>query len=162
MKTFAARIFTGDDPKENKTHAIIALVTKAFVKIDPHIIWGTGAQDRNFTYVQDLADALLLAADRIDDGTSINAGRDDRMTINQACELVFDIIGWRPKEIVHDSTKPQGVASRAADLTIMRNVLRWEPKTSYQDGFKRTIEWYLKHKSRDQVKANLEQLLMER
>jgi len=149
-------------PRENETHAIIALIAKVFIEMDPYVIWGTGEQDRNFTYVQDIADALMLAAQRIEDGSPVNAGRDDRIGLNQAAELVFDITGWRPKRIEHDLSKPQGVTSRAADLTRARKILGWEPKISYKEGFKRTIEWYLSNKKREEVKANLDRLLMER
>ena len=162
MKTSSVRIFTAYGPRENETHAIIALIAKAFIKMDPYVIWGTGEQDRNFTYVQDIVDALMLAAERIEDGSTVNAGRDDRITLNQAAELVFNITGWRPKRVERDLSKPQGVASRAADLTKARKILGWEPKVSYKEGFKRTIEWYFANKKRDEVKANLDKLLMER
>jgi len=162
MKTSSVRIFTAYGPRENETHAIIALIAKAFVRMDPYEIWGTGEQDRNFTYVQDIVDAMILAAEKVEDGSPINAGRDDRVTLNQAAELVFDIIGWRPKQIKHDLSKPQGVASRAADITRARKVLGWEPKTSYREGLKKTVEWYFENKKRGEVKVNLEKLLMER
>jgi UDP-glucose 4-epimerase len=162
IKTSSVRIFTAYGPRENETHAIIALIAKAFIRMDPYVIWGNGEQERNFTYVQDIVDALILAAEKIEDGSPVNAGRDDRITINQAAELIFDIVGWRPRRIKHDLTKPQGVASRAADLTRARKLLGWEPKISYREGFKRTIEWYFTHKKKEEVKANLDKLLMER
>lgn len=162
MKTAAVRIFTAYGPRENETHAIIALIAKAFIGMDPYEIWGTGEQDRNFTYVQDIVDALVHAAEKIEDGSAVNAGRDDRITLNQAAETVFDIAGWRPKQIKHDTSQPQGVASRAADLTRARKVLGWEPRVSYREGFKRTIDWYFAHKNQEEVKANFDRLLMER
>lgn len=162
IKTSSVRIFTAYGPRENETHAIIALIAKAFIKMDPYVIWGTGEQDRNFTYVQDIVDVLILAAEKIKDSSAVNPGRDDRITLNQAAKLVFDIVGWSPKQIKHDISKPEGVASRAADLTKARRILGWEPKVSYREGFKITIEWYFSNKNREEVKANLEKLLIER
>ena len=162
LKTSSVRIFTAYGPRENETHAIIALIAKAFIKMDPFFIWGTGEQDRNFTYVQDIADVMLLAAEKIDDGSAVNAGRDDRITINQAADLVFELMDWRPKKISHDHSKPQGVASRAADLTRARKILSWNPRFSYKEGFKRTIEWYTSSRDPNIVRLNLERLLMER
>jgi UDP-glucose 4-epimerase len=162
IKTSSLRIFTAYGPRENETHAIIALIAKAFIQMDPYEIWGSGEQDRNFTYVQDIVDAMILAAERIEDGTPINAGRDDRITINQAAELVFDIVGWRPKKIEHVLSKPEGVASRAADLTNARKILDWEPKVSYKEGFSNTIEWYFANKKREEIKRDIKKLLMER
>lgn len=162
MKTSAVRIFTAYGPRENETHAIVALIAKAFIQMDPFVIWGTGEQDRNFTYVQDIVDALISATEKVEDGSPVNAGRCDRITLNRAAELVFDIVGWTPKKITHDLSKPTGVASRAADLTKAEKILRWSPVVSYREGFKRTIEWYFAHKDRKNVRSNLERLLMER
>jgi UDP-glucose 4-epimerase len=162
MKTSSVRIFTAYGPRENETHAIIALIAKAFVRMEPYVIWGTGEQDRNFTYVQDIVDALILAAEKITDGSPVNAGREDRITLNRAAEIVFEISGWRPRRIEHDLSKPQGVASRAADLARARCKLAWEPKISYHEGFTRTAEWYFANHNPDAVRANLQRLLMER
>jgi UDP-glucose 4-epimerase len=162
MKTAAVRIFTAYGPRENETHAIIALIAKAFIEMDPYVIWGTGNQDRNFTYVQDIVDGLILASERIEDGSPLNAGRDDRLTINQAAELVFDITQWRPEKVHHDLSKPQGVASRAADMTRATVNFGWKPKVDYPEGFKKTIEWYFKNKDKNEVQSKIERLLLER
>jgi len=162
MKTSVVRIFTSYGPRENETHAIIALIAKAFVRMDPYVIWGSGEQDRNFTYVDDVVDAIILAAKTIEDGLPVNAGRDDRITINRAAEYIFELMNWQPKQISHDMSKPQGVASRAADLTKARRILDWEPKVSYKEGFKRTIEWYKTNKDIKTVRNTLETALMER
>jgi nucleoside-diphosphate-sugar epimerase len=162
MKTAATRIFTAYGPRENETHAIVALIAKAFIKMDPYEIWGSGEQDRNFTYVQDIVDAMILASQKIEDGSAVNAGRSDRLTINQTIDLVFDLVNWKPKQISRDLSKPQGVASRAADLTKAAKVLNWTPKVSYKEGFKRTIDWYFANHTVKGVKANLEKALVER
>ncbi len=162
MKTSSVRIFTAYGPRENETHAIIALIAKAFIKMDPYVIWGNGMQDRNFTYVQDIVDAMMLASSKISDGTPVNAGRDDRIIINDVVEKIFNILKWRPKKLHHDVSKPQGVASRAADLTRARKILNWEPKYTYEEGFNKTIEWYINNRDVLKVKRNLESLLYER
>jgi len=162
MKTAAVRIFTAYGPRENETHAIVALIAKAFIKMDPYMIWGNGQQDRNFTYVQDIVDALISASEKIEDGSAVNAGRSDRLTINQAADLVFELVNWKPKKVEHDLSKPQGVASRAADLSKAREVLNWAPRVSYREGFKKTIEWYFANHNIEAVKSNLEKSLLER
>lgn len=162
MKASAARIFTAYGPRENETHAIIALIAKAFIKADPYVIWGTGEQDRNFTYVQDIVDGIIMAAERIEDASPINIGRSDRITLNAAAELVFEIAGWKPSSVKHDLAKPQGVASRAADLTNARRILGWEPKVSFREGFKKTVEWYFANKDRDEIMSNIDNVLTER
>ena len=162
IKTSSVRIFTAYGPRENETHAIIAFIAKAFVKMDPYIIWGTGKQDRNFTYVQDIVDAMILAAEKIENGTSVNAGRDDRITINEAVGMIFDIVDWQPKRIIHDLSKPEGVASRAANIEYAKSVLGWEPKITYQEGLERTVKWYFEIKDKNKIKQNLKTILFER
>ncbi|HML03699.1 MAG TPA: NAD-dependent epimerase/dehydratase family protein [Candidatus Bathyarchaeia archaeon] len=162
VKTSAVRIFTAYGPRENETHAIISLIARAFIRADPFVIWGTGKQDRNFTYVQDIVDALILASEKIEDGTPINAGRDDRITIDQAAELIFKVVGWRPKTILHDLDKPQGAASRAASLEKSEKLLGWRPKIDYKEGFEKTIKWYFATKNKEEVRSKLERLLIER
>lgn len=162
MKTGSVRLFTAYGPRENETHAIIALIARAFIKMDPYVIWGSGEQNRNFTYVQDIVDALILASEKIEDGSVVNAGRNDRITINQAARLVFELANWKPKQIIHDLSKPQGVASRSADLKMASEKLGFEPKISYREGFEKTIRWYFSNKNPNHVKSNLERLLIER
>jgi UDP-glucose 4-epimerase len=162
LKASSVRIFTAYGQRENETHAIIALIAKALVRMDPFEIWGTGEQDRNFTYVGDIVDAMLLTAEKIEDASPVNAGRADRITLNQAAEIVFNLVDWRPQKISHDVSKPVGVASRAADLTRAKNLLGWQPKVSYEDGFKRTIDWYRSQKNLEHVRRDLPRLLMER
>jgi len=161
VKTSSVRIFSSYGPRENETHAVMALIAKAFVERDPFVIWSTGEQERNFTYVQDIVDALILASDKITDGGVINAGRDDRITLNEAAELVFEIVGWRPEKIIHDTSKPMGVATRAADLTRARELLGWEPQMDYEDGFRKTVDWYFRSKDQTEISKHLDALLFE-
>ncbi len=162
IKTSAVRIFTAYGPRENETHAIIALIAKALTQMDPYIIWGSGKQDRNFTYVDDMVNSLVLAAEKIEDGTPVNAGRSDRITLNRVAELIFKIMDWKPKRIQYDLSKPVGVATRAADLTRAKKLLNWQPNVAYEEGFEKTIAWYTANKKREYVKKNLHRLLTER
>lgn len=162
MKTSSVRIFTAYGPRENETHAIIALIAKAFIKMDPYVIWGSGEQDRNFTYVQDIVDAMILTAEKITDGSPINAGRNDRITINETIDMIFEIMNWSPKSIIRDLSKPQGVASRAADLTKAKKIMDWSPKVGFKEGFVKTIDWYKQTKNIEEVRSNLRKLLLER
>jgi UDP-glucose 4-epimerase len=161
MKTSSVRIFTAYGPRENETHAVIALIAKAFVEMDPYIVWGTGEQDRNFTYVEDIVDALILAAERINDGTPVNAGLSEHIKINDVCEKIFEYTGFRPRKIVFDTSKPQGVISRAADLTRAKRLLSWQPKVSFDEGLRRTIDWYFSTKNKEKILKKLDQLLLE-
>ncbi|GAB3670291.1 NAD-dependent epimerase/dehydratase family protein [Halopiger thermotolerans] len=158
----AVRIFTAYGPRENETHAVVALIAKAFARQEPFRIWGDGEQTRNFTYVRDVTRALRLAAENVTDGSAVNAGVPDYISINEVAETIFDELGWRPEEIDHLTDKPVGVRHRAADTSRANDRLDWEPEYDLEEGLRRTIDWYTDAKDRDAVQRNLETLLHER
>ena len=162
LKAVSCRIFTAYGERENETHAVIALIAKAFVEMDPYPIWGTGEQDRNFTYVGDIAEGLIRSAERVTDASPINIGTAEHIRIREAAELIFEITGFRPQKLEFDTSKPVGVFSRAADLSQTRARLDWEPSTSFREGLARTIEWYFDTHDREAVADRLELLLTER
>jgi len=102
--------------------------------MDPYLIWGTGEQDRNFTYVGDIADGMILAAAKVTDASAINIGTAEHIKIRDAAELIFKLTGFHPERMAFDTDKPVGVFSRAADLARTRTLLGWEPATSFYEG----------------------------
>lgn len=158
----SVRIFTAYGPRENETHAIIALMAKALARQNPFRIWGDGEQTRNFTYVKDITRALRLAAERVSNGTAVNAGIPDFISINQVAEAIFDAMDWRPDKIEYLTDKPTRVRHRAADTTKAEEVLGWEPAYTLKEGISETVEWYKKARDKSYVRENLETLLHER
>lgn len=160
LKGTSVRFVTAYGPRENETHAIIALIYKAYERMDPFVIWGSGMQERDFTYVSDIVEGTILAAEKITDGTPINLGTGKRYKIRDVAEKIFEIMGWRPQKIIYDTSKPVGVLSRALDISRAKRLLNWEPKVSLEEGLRRTIDWYVRtHERRGYVD---ERLLMER
>jgi len=162
LKSVSCRIFTAYGERENETHAVIALIAKAFIEMDPYEIWGTGEQDRNFTYVGDIVQGLILSAEKIHDGTPVNLGTSEHIKIREVASKIFEHTGFEPRKIIFDTTKPEGVFSRAADLARAKQLLDWEPRTSFDDGLRRTIKWYFSTKNREEVNQKLQMLLYER
>jgi len=162
MKSVCCRLFTAYGERENETHAVIALIAKAFIRMDPFEIWGDGQQDRNFTYVGDIVDGMIRASERIDDASAVNIGTSEHIRIIDAVRMIFDEMDFQPERFTFDTTKPVGVYSRAADLTRTRSLLEWEPETSFAAGLRRTIEWYQSSRQLGDVKARLSTLLTER
>lgn len=162
MKSVSCRLFTVYGERENETHAVIALIAKAFVRMDPYEIWGDGQQDRNFTYVGDIADGMIRAAERITDGSPVNIGTAEHVKVIDCARKIFDMTGFRPASIHFDMTKPVGVYSRAADLTNARARLDWEPGVSVDEGLRRTIDWYYANRRVEDVASRLGVLLTER
>lgn len=156
------RIFTAYGPRENETHAIVALMAKAYARQDPFRIWGDGEQTRNFTYVKDITRALRLAAENITDATPVNAGISRYVSINEVVDAIFNHLDWEPSEREYMTDKPVGVRHRAADTTRAETLLGWEPEYTLEAGLKNTLDWYTSNRDREYVRENLETLLHER
>jgi UDP-glucose 4-epimerase len=144
LKCSISRYVTAFGERENDTHAIIALIKKAVEKRDPYVVWGSGEQDRDFTYVSDIVKGTLLATEKITDGTPINLGTSVRYKIKNVAFKILKITGHEPQKIVFDQTKPTGVISRALDNSRARQLLGWKPQVSLDEGLERTISWYIK------------------
>jgi len=158
----SVRIFTAYGPRENETHAIIALIAKAYAGQEPFQIWGDGEQTRNFTYVDDIVSALLLANENVTDATPINAGISEYISINEVVEAIFEYMGKELPEMNYMTDKPVGVRHRAADTSRAEELLGWEPEYTLEEGLAETIDWYMQHRDPKYVQENLETLLHER
>lgn len=164
MTGASARIFTAYGERENESHAAIALIAKALLQIDPYPIWGDGMQTRNFTYVADTVEGLLLLGS-LRDGEAfraVNVGSSQHHTVIEFVETVFEIAGWHPETLDRQTTRPVGVASRASDNSLSRSLFGWEPNTSLRDGIRRTLDWYCGRPDRPQTPEDLETLLLAR
>src|SRR5437667_3715488 len=159
IKGCSVRFVTAYGPRENETHAIVALIYKAFEKMNPFVIWGDGNQERDFTYVSDIVSGTLLAAEKVSDGTPINLGTQRRISLVEMARMIFDLMEFHPK-IRFDPAGPVGVRSRALDISRARALLGWEPVVSLQEGMRSTIDWYVRsHKPNGGV---VEKMLYER
>ena len=162
LRSVVCRVHTAYGEGENETHAIMAFIARAHLRQDPFTVWGDGTQSRNFIYIDDIVEGLLLAAEKIEDATAVNIGTEEQYTINETIELIFELMGFHPRTIAHDLTKLSGVPARAADLGRARQALGWEPRTSLRDGLRRTIDWYVKERASPDLAERLPTLLMER
>ena len=158
LKGCPVRFVTAYGPRENKTHAIIALIYKAIEKMEPFEIWGNGEQERDFTYVEDIVEGSILAGEKIFDGTPINLGTGTRYRIKEVVEMICKILNWRPDNFKFDTSKPVGALSRALDNSTAKKLLGWEPRFTLKDGLEKTIEWYL-HNHKQEGSVNEEELL---
>lgn len=163
IKGAALRFVTAYGERENESHAIIALIHKAHERMNPFAIWGNGEQSRDFTYVSDIVDGTILAAEKVSDGTPINLGTGRRFKLNEVVAVIHEIMNFHPK-IQYDRTKPTGVVSRALSIKRAKELLGWEPKISLREGLSRTIDWYERtHIPKGYVneKALMERLVVE-
>ena len=135
----------GDNFDPASSHVIPALIKKCEDAIESgadHIdVWGTGSASREFLYVDDAAEAIVLAAERYDGAEPVNLGVGREITIRELVELIAEVTGFAG-EIRWDSTKPDGQPRRALDTSRAREWFGFLAGTPWGDGLRRTIEWY--------------------
>ncbi|HWB19059.1 MAG TPA: GDP-L-fucose synthase [Phycisphaerales bacterium] len=131
------------DPRSS--HVIPALIRKcveAQEQSADHIMcWGTGSASREFLYVDDAAEGIVLAAEKMSEPTPINLGTGMEISIRELVQLIARLTGFTG-EIRWDSTKPDGQPRRCLDTRKAEKLLGFKAKVGFEKGLKDTIEWY--------------------
>ncbi len=161
MKSANCRYFTVYGPRGVENHAVIAMIARAFLEQDPFVVWGTGEQIRNWTYVSDIVRGTILAAERIDDGAAVNLGTMERVRVLDAAQEVLRYTKRRTR-IQTRPEMPTGPYNRVADNSLARKLLDWEPEVKFRDGLHRTIDWYFSTKKVEEVRREFEAKLTGR
>jgi len=138
----------GDNFNPRSSHVIPALIRK-FVEAKKRgekkvTVWGTGKASREFLYVEDAAEAIILTAEKYDKTDPVNLGAGFEITIKKLAELIKKSTGFDGK-IVWDKSKPDGQPRRMLDVSRARKEFGFEAKTSFEKGLKDTIDWYTKN-----------------
>jgi len=157
----SCRYFTVYGPRGVENHAVIAMIARAFLKQDPFEIWGDGTQIRNWTYIDDIVEGTNLSREKIIDGTAVNLGTMERITVLDCARMVCEFTGHQA-EIKKRPEMPTGPLNRVADNALAKRLLAWEPKVPFREGLKRTIDWYFGAKNRDDVQRTFGRMLTER
>ncbi len=135
----------GDKFHPAVSHVIPALIKKAVEAVesgaDAIDVWGTGRASREYLYVDDAADAIVLAAETYEGTDPINLGTDHEVTIRETVETIARLVGFEG-ELRWDPTKPDGQPRRRVDATRARELLGWKPQMPFEDGLRETIAWY--------------------
>ena len=148
----------GDNFDPESSHVIPAVLRKvleATERGDDHIVvWGTGAASREFLYVEDAAEGIVLASELYDGPEPVNLGAGREITIRDLVETIARLCGFKG-DIRWDSSKPDGQPRRMLDTSRARDRFRFESKTDFEEGLRRTIEWYVSNKDRELIAATL-------
>ncbi len=161
LKAASLRYFTVYGERGKEDHAVMAMIARAFLKQDPFVVWGDGRQIRNWTYVSDIVEGTILAAERIDDGAAINLGTTERTSVLDAVKEVMAYTGHDAEIQLHPEM-PTGPMNRVADNRLAKELLDWEPQVPFVDGLHGTIDWYFETKDPADVAARFETALTER
>jgi GDP-L-fucose synthase len=135
----------GDNFNPASSHVIPALIKKCVdareAGADHVDVWGTGSASREFLYVDDAAEGIVLATERYEDGDPVNLGVGQEITIKELVALIVRLTAFTG-EIRWDPSKPDGQPRRALDTSRARERFGFTAKTTFDDGLRATIDWY--------------------
>jgi GDP-L-fucose synthase len=140
----------GDNFNPDSSHVIPALIKKCVEAIDAgddHIVcWGTGKVSREFIYVGDAAEGILLATERYNGPQPVNIGAGFEITIKDLVEKIVKLTGFKG-QIRWDSSKPDGQPRRWLDVSRAKQLFGFEAQMTFDKGLKRTIDWFLENRT---------------
>jgi len=138
----------GDNFDPRSSHVIPALIKKC---VDARrqgdreiVVWGTGKATREFFYVEDAAEAIVLAMEIYNGSAPVNIGAGFEISIKDLTEMIVELTGFQGK-IQWDTTQPDGQPRRMLDTTKAREEFGFQAKTGFREGLQKTIWWYEKN-----------------
>jgi GDP-L-fucose synthase len=144
----------GDNFDLESSHVIPALIARMTDAIDNGkeqiVLWGTGNATREFLYVDDAAEGVVLSTEKYNKSEPVNLGAGFEITIKELAAHVARLTGYKG-EIVWDATKPDGQPRRALDTERAFQEFGFKAKTTFEDGLKKTVEWYRKQQPGNKI-----------
>jgi GDP-L-fucose synthase len=141
----------GDNFDPETSHVIPALIRKCLEAVeggqDEVVVWGSGQASREFLYVEDAAEAVVLAAERYHSPEPVNLGSGRELSIKELVELIAELTGFKGR-LVWDSTKPDGQPRRCLETTRAEQAFGFRARTDFREGLTRTIDWYRQQHAR--------------
>lgn len=123
------------------SHVIPATIRKCFHEPEQLVVWGDGSPTRDFLYVEDLAEGLVLAAEKLQGSQSVNLASGREISIRDLVYLIARLTDYKGK-VVFDTSKSGGDPRRAASTELADRLIGLKPRYGLEEGLRRTIEWY--------------------
>lgn len=131
-----------DDFDEESSHVIPALIKKAVERHRPLEVWGKGYDIKDFIYVEDLVEGLILAMEKINQFDLINMGGGQPISIRHVIKTILKADNFKNPKIVFNDSKPTMIPIRLININKAKKILNFTPKTSLKTGIKKTVDWY--------------------
>ena len=139
----------GDNFNPASSHVIPALIRKCVeareAGLDEIEVWGDGSPTREFLYVEDAAEGILLASEKYDDSEPVNLGSGYEISIKDLVEMIARKTGFKGK-LTWDTTKPNGQPRRMLDTSRAFERFGFRAKMPFEEGLQKTIDWYIKNR----------------
>jgi len=133
-----------DDYDFATSHVMAALIRRVVERHKPLEVWGSGNDIRDWIYIDDFIDALILAAEKIDSYDPVNIGLGKGYSVKQALQIMLEVDGFTDAQVKFDPSKPSMIPIRLIDTTKAETLLGFKAKTSLREGIRKTIDWYRK------------------
>jgi GDP-L-fucose synthase len=141
----------GDNFDLQTSHVIPALIRKCIEAQDRGedqiVVWGDGSPTREFLFVEDAAEGILLASEFYNDSQPVNLGSGQEISIKELVQTISRLTGFSG-ELVWDTSKPNGQPRRVLDTNKAERYFGFRSQTRFEDGLRQTIEWYLEHRAK--------------
>jgi len=145
LENACVRYFNVFGPRQDPTSQYSGVLSRFMLAVlegKKPVIYGDGEQSRDFTFIENVVDETLRACEAPDaSGRVFNGGTGSRITLNQVIGLLAKISG-QPIEAVYDPPRNGDIRDSQADISLARRVLGYEPKVQFEEGLRRTWEWY--------------------
>lgn len=142
----------GDHFKSKYSHVMPALIKRVvdakLNKAREIVVWGSGKATREFLYVEDASEAIVLATEKYDQIEPVNIGSSQEISIKKLVKIISDVVEYNGK-IVWDKTKPDGVMRRKLNVNKAYKEFGFRSKTALREGIKKTVDWYVKSYGKD-------------
>ena len=125
-----------------KSKVIPALIRRAVEKHDPFVVWGDGMDLKDFLYINDCVEGLILAMEKLEGFEPINIASGEPVTIRDVLSLILKASDYENAPVEYDFTKPTMIPKRMIDISLANELLSWSPKVSIKEGIQRTVNWY--------------------
>jgi GDP-L-fucose synthase len=125
-----------------KSKVIPAIMRRAIERHDPFEVWGDGMDLKDFLYIDDCIDGLILAMENMDEFEPINIASGIPVTIRDVLIQILKSADYDDADVQYDSSKPTMIPKRMIDISLAKEKLGFEPKVSLQDGIHKTVQWY--------------------
>lgn len=131
-----------DDFEWETSHVIPALVRKVAERHDPIEVWGDGKDLKEFLYIDDFIDGIILAMEKVNSSKPINLSLNKAVTVKEILDHLIQIEGHGSAKIEYDTTKPTMIPKRLIDNKYAKELLGFSPKIQIKDGLFKTLNWY--------------------
>lgn len=127
-----------------ESKVIAALIRRAIERHDPFVVWGDGLDVKDFLYVEDFVDGLLLAFEHEQSYQPLNIASGQPVTIRDVLGAILEAADYKEAPVQYDASKPTMIPKRMIDIGRIQELTGWRPQTTLSDGIQKTVDWYRK------------------